>query len=334
MGFTYADAGVDIDKDEAAIKALIKGFRPRKGFGGPITTIKGFTGLIDFGKYALSMCTDGVGSKLMIAEAMNRWDTVGIDCIAMNANDMICIGAEPLAFVDYLAVRSPDQRIMKEIGKGLAKGARQANISIIGGEIATLPEIVNGLDLAGTCLGYVKKKDIIDSSRIRPGDVIVGLRSSGVHSNGYTLIRNIVKKKRLSYRKKYPGSKRKLGLELLVPTKMYVKEVLAAVRRFKVKGMANITGGGLRNLIRLRPDVGYEITNPFKPQPIFDLISSFGVDKKEMYQTFNMGMGFAMVLSKKEGKRMVDAMGRNARIVGKVAKGKGVTMGDLHYDRY
>ena len=161
-GMTYAKAGVDIDSEAEIIDSLTSKIKSKgKGFGKLLDLPGHFTGLVDFGDYALSMCTDGVGSKVVIANAMKKWDTIGIDCMAMNVNDMICIGAKPIAFVDYFAVQKHDKKMAKEIGKGLAKGAELAGVSIIGGETATLPEIVRGFDLAGTCLGYVDKNEII-----------------------------------------------------------------------------------------------------------------------------------------------------------------------------
>ena len=192
-GMTYSRAGVDIRGEGDVIRGLRSSLDfVRTGIGAPVELGGHFTGIVDIGDRYLSLCTDGVGSKIKIAEAMQKWDTIGIDCMAMNVNDMICIGAEPLAFVDYIAVEDPDPKILSEIGKGLNEGARQSNVSIIGGETATLPEIVQGLDLAGTCLGMVDKDKVITGSGIEPGDVILGLPSSGFHSNGFTLVRKVI----------------------------------------------------------------------------------------------------------------------------------------------
>ena len=197
-GMTYADAGVDIDKKSDSIAALVQHLKfRRKGLGEPMKLEGHFTGLIDFGDMALTLCTDGVGTKLMVADELKKWDTVGIDCIAMNVNDTICVGAEPIAFVDYIAIDRPNTMITYQIGEGLEAGARMANMTIVGGEIAVLPEIVKGFDLAGTCLGMVDKKRIITGERIAPGDAVIGLPSTGVHSNGLTLARKIVESKGL-----------------------------------------------------------------------------------------------------------------------------------------
>src|SRR4030042_4433395 len=166
---TYAESGVDIFKSEKAIEGLLSSIKyKRKGIGKPLGGH--YAGMIEFGKYALVLCTDGVGSKIMISSALKKWDTVGIDCIAMNVNDAICVGAEPLAFVDYLAIEKMNPEKTKEIGKGLDKGAELSNISIISGETASLPEIINGFDLAGKCLAYVKKNRIVLGEKIKPDD--------------------------------------------------------------------------------------------------------------------------------------------------------------------
>jgi len=328
---TYADSGVDIFKEEKAIQGLLSNIKSKRtGLGKPLGGH--YAGMIDFKDYALVLCTDGVGSKVEIASSLKKWDTVGIDCIAMNVNDAICVGAEPLAFVDYLAIEDPKPEITKEIGKGLANGAKQANISIIGGETASLPEIINGFDLAGTCLAYVKKNQIITGEKISPGDLIIGISSSGIHSNGYTLVRNVIKNAKLSYKDKfpdkfYPGST--IGEVLLIPTRIYVKEVLELLKNVKVHGLAHITGGGLRNLPRLNSNVKYVINNALEPQEIFKFIQKQGnIENIEMYQTFNMGMGFAIIVSEKDAEKSLDILKKHTKskvkIVGKIEKGKGV----------
>jgi len=243
---TYSESGVDIFKEEKAIKRILSSIKTqRKGIGKPLGGH--YAGMIEFGEHALVLCTDGVGSKVEIASEIKKWDTVGIDCIAMNVNDAICVGAEPLAFVDYLAIDDPLPEITKEIGKGLGKGAELSNISIIGGETASLPEIINGFDLAGTCLAYVKKTDIITGEKIAPGDVIIGLSSSGIHSNGYTLARKVVQNADLFYCDKFPDGfyhRKTIGEVLLTPTQIYVKEIVELLKHVKVHGLAHITGGG------------------------------------------------------------------------------------------
>ena len=336
-GMTYAKAGVDIDKKSSSIAALVEhlSYR-RKGKGGPLDLPGHFTGLVDFGEYALSLCTDGVGTKLLVAEALNKWDTVGIDCIAMNVNDTICVGAEPLAFVDYVAIDKPNENVTSEIGKGLEAGAKMSNMTIIGGEIAVLPEIVNGLDLAGTCLGMVNKKKIISGASIKPGDALIGLPSSGVHSNGYTLARKVFEKHGLGYKDTVSGLKKSIGLELLEPTTIYVRHVLKLVQKFEVHGMANITGGGLRNLLRLKKGIGFVIDDPMRPQPIFNVMQRLGgISDQEMYQIFNMGMGFSLVVRDSDARAVVRAA-PGARIVGHAVESEKVIVPDLSlsYSKY
>lgn len=328
---TYKDSGVDIFEEEKAIKGLLSNIKhQRKGIGKPLGGH--YAGMIEFEKYALVLCTDGVGSKVEIASELKKWDTVGIDCIAMNVNDAICVGAEPLAFVDYLAIEDPKPQITKEIGKGLQKGAEQANISIIGGETASLPEIINGFDLAGTCLAYVEKNKIITGEKIKLGDVIIGLSSSGLHSNGFTLARKVIKNAKLIYKDNFPGNiypKKTVGEILLTPTQIYVKEIVELLKKIDIHGLAHITGGGLRNLLRLNKNVKFVIDKSLKPQPIFKFIQKHGnIDDKEMYQTFNMGMGLAVIISEKDADETMKILKKYSKsdviIVGKVEKGTGV----------
>ncbi len=202
---TYAGSGVDIQKEDEAVDALAGMLSfARTGMGAPIGGIGHFGGLVEFGEHALCLCTDGVGSKVEIANAIQKWDTVGIDCMAMNVNDALCVGAEPIAFVDYLAVEDPDPKQTQQIGAGLARAAEMANVSMIGGETASLPGIIKGFDLAGTCLAVAKRDDLVTGEAIQPGDVLIGLASSGIHSNGYTLARNAIESAGHAYTDPWP----------------------------------------------------------------------------------------------------------------------------------
>jgi phosphoribosylformylglycinamidine cyclo-ligase len=335
---TYARSGVDIEKEDRAIKEILSSIKTvRKGIGRPLGGH--YAGIIEFGEYALVLCTDGVGSKVKIASELRKWDTVGTDCIAMNVNDALCVGAEPLAFVDYLAIDDPKPEITRELGKGLEKGAELSNISIIGGETASLPEIVSGFDLAGTCLAYVKRNEIITGERIVPSDVIVGLKSSGIHSNGYTLARKVIENLNLSYKDKFPDKlypSKTIGEVLLTPTRIYVKEILELLKKVKVHGLAHITGSGLCNLLRLNKNVEYVIESPIEPQPVFKFLQKYGnIDDMEMYQTFNMGMGFAVIVSEKDVNETIKILKKYSRseikVVGKIEKGSGVTLPKLGF---
>ena len=322
--FDYAKAGVDIRKEEKAIKALVGKIKHiRKGFGEPIL-MGHYASVIDVG-VGLAITTDGVGSKIMVAEALNKFDTIGIDCVAMNVNDLIAIGAEPIAMVDYIAIQKPDERIMEEIAVGLEKGCEIANITLVGGETATLPEMINGIDLVGTAIGVVEKDKIITGEKIEIGDVIVAIESSGIHSNGLTLARKVVEKSGLSYEDEFDG--KTIGEELLTPTRIYI-EVLDIVKNYDVHGLAHITGGGMLNLKRLK-NVRFVIDKPLKPQKIFNFIQELGnVDEDEMYRTFNMGMGFMIILPKDEAKKI-----NIGKIVGYVDEGSGVYVKDLRIDK-
>ncbi len=328
---TYAESGVDIKKEEEAIKELISQMSStRKGIGKPLGGH--YAGMIEFGDIALVLCTDGVGSKVLIASALKKWDTVGIDCVAMNVNDAICMGAEPLAFVDYLAIDDPDPHITREIGKGLHTAAMQSNISIIGGETASLPELINGFDLAGTCLSYVKKDSIITGESITEGDVLLGIESSGLHSNGYTLARKVILQSPYSIMDEFPDDLypgKTIGEVLLEPTRIYVNEILSLIKSVPVHGLSHITGGGLKNLIRLNTKVSFELTDIFKPHAIFSFLSKQGdIEDVEMFKTFNMGMGFAVIVSKEDADDAFDILSKKSEMkvkkVGHIKKGSGI----------
>ncbi len=337
---TYAEAGVDIDRKSAQVAALVKELRfQRRGVGKPFGPKGHFAGFIELGRQALGLCTDSVGTKVLVANEMRRWDTVGYDCVAANVNDMVCAGAEPIAFVDYLVVDSHDAEMTRQIGVGLNAGAKDANVTIVGGEIAVMPEVVNGFDLAGTCFGIVDKAKIVDGHAIRIGDEIVGLASSGIHCNGLTLARRVLREAAITVMDAVTGSDEAWGPALLEPTRIYVPEVLDMVRTIGVTGLANITGGGLRNLIRLKPNVEFRLTDPMRPQVVFTALQKLaGIEDREMYQTFNMGMGLAVV-ARPTAAAKIEARYRKrlgAKVVGEVAKGRGVTVPHLgiRYESY
>ncbi len=340
MKLTYSDAGVDIDKKSDAIEALVKtlGY-DREGFGKKIKLPGGYAGLVEFGPYALALSTDTVGTKLLVANECQKWDTLGIDCIAMSANDMICLGAEPLSFVDFISIDVPEEEISRQLGIGLETGAKQANLSIVGGEIAVVPELVNSFDFGGTCLGWVKRDEIITGQDIVVGDVIIGMKSTGVHCNGLTLARKVLEVNQIPYDENFERLEQSIGLELLEPTKMYVREIMRIIKEFDIHGMANITGGGLRNYIRLKEGVGFEISDPIKPNPIFDLLAELGnISIEEMYQTFNMGMGYTIIASPDQADDIIKSLKPDcdAQVVGTVVEGAGVICPPLglEYTRY
>ncbi len=327
---TYAQAGVDISLENRSIEAMKSVLTTRrKGFGAPLTDIGHYAGLLDMGSFALAMTTDGVGSKVLIANAISKWDTVGIDCIAMNVNDLYAIGAEPIAFVDYLAVEKVDPERAEQIAIGLARGAELSNMTIVGGETASLPEIIRGFDLAGTAIGVVDKDKVVTGEKIKKGDVLVGVPSSGLHSNGYTLARRIIAESKYTYFDTMPGGERSIGEELLTPTRIY-PEIVELVKECDVHGLAHITGSGLLKLRRIS-NLGFEISEPLVPQPVFRFLQEQGgVDDEEMYRTFNMGMGFLIALDESEAKEACRIMGPGSRIVGSIVK-EGLKAGRLTF---
>jgi phosphoribosylformylglycinamidine cyclo-ligase len=293
----YAKAGVSQGDADAAVAALVSALSASAPAESRQVLASGhYANVIRLGdRIGIAVSTDGVGTKLVVAEQLGRWDTVGIDCVAMNVNDVVCVGAEPLAMVDYLAVERADSEVAGAIGTGLARGAELAGIEIVGGELAQLGELINGLDLAGACFGVVDLDALVTGAEIETGDAVIGLPSSGLHSNGYTLARSALEgipmdDERLG---------RPLGDVLLEPTEIYVKPVLELLRsEVDVRGLAHITSGGLDNLLRLESDVGYEIDDPLPVPPIFTLIQELAeVPDAEMHEVFNMGCGFCVVVA-------------------------------------
>ncbi|MFQ5801358.1 MAG: phosphoribosylformylglycinamidine cyclo-ligase [Candidatus Methylomirabilales bacterium] len=307
---SYTEAGVNTAKGTSALKDLTthlqETFTFRKGIGRATLPLGYFANVIALGKnLGLAISTDGVGTKILVAQMLGKFDTIGIDCVAMNVNDLLCVGAEPLALVDYIAVQLPNRRLLREMGKGLREGARQARITIPGGEIAQLGEIIRGVkdgygfDLVGTCVGTVPLDRIIIGQRIEPKDVVLGLRSSGIHSNGLTLARDVFfRRRRLRPDRRVPELGRSIGEELLEPTRIYVPEIVEMLKAgLEVKALIHITGDGLLNLSRVAARVGFAID--FLPElpPIFGFIRSMGrIRAAEMFRVYNMGIGFCLVL--------------------------------------
>jgi phosphoribosylformylglycinamidine cyclo-ligase len=297
----YAKSGVDQGAADSAVAALVRALGAinleRRSAQVPLPGH--YASVVRFDETSgIAFSTDGVGTKLVVAEELGKFDTVGIDCVAMNVNDVICVGAEPLAMVDYIAVDKADPEVCEEIGAGLARGAELAGIEITGGELAQLGELVRGVDVSGACIGRVALDAIVDGSSVVPGDVVIGLPSTGIHSNGYTLARSALAGIGLDEdpegRLGHP-----LGEELLQPTQIYVKPIVALLRSdVGVRGLAHITSGGTKNLLRLIADVGYEIDDPLPALPIFGLIQERGeVSDAEMSEVFNMGCGFCVVVA-------------------------------------
>ncbi len=288
----------------------------------------GFTSLIDLGNFAISFNNDGVGTKTIIAEEANKFDTIGIDCIAMNVNDAITVGSEPIAIVDYLAMKNLDDDIARQLGIGFNVGAQIANVSIVGGETAVVPDIVNHIDVSAAVLGIVQKSQVVNGEKIKDGDIIFSLGSSGIHSNGYTTIRKILKENEIGMEDKFPGESKKTSEILLEPTRIYVREVLDAMSIINIKGMANITGGGFKNIGRMK-DLHYVIDDPVEPQNVFNQIMKLGnLSYSQMYEIFNMGTGFVIVMDEDDRVDFLNLMRNRIPVkeIGHVENGTGVSI--------
>lgn len=311
MPINYKDAGVDVANGQKEVE-LIKKLVEKTQSENVLSKLGGFSGLfslenLNIKNPVLVSGTDGVGTKVMLAQMMDKHDTIGIDCVAMCVNDILCQGAKPLFFLDYIACGKLVPEKMEKIVKGVADGCLQANSSLIGGETAEMPGLYkeNDYDLAGFCVGIVDKEKIITGEKIKKGDHIFGLKSSGIHSNGYSLVRKIVlEKEKLSLDEKIEGLDTSLGEELLKPTKIYVKEILALLEKIEINGLSHITGGGFyENIPRMIPDglcAKIDVRNIPLPK-IFSLLEKWGeLDKKDMYETFNMGVGLVFAVDKKD----------------------------------
>jgi len=346
--WTYSKAGINtkkIRKSQNEIGRILgQTFINRKGkIGSVLFEIGHYAGLIDIGRgTALALHVDGVGTKVLISQIMNRYDTIGIDCVAMNVNDIICVGAEPIALVDYIALKELDENILNEIINGLKTGADEASIAIIGGETAIMPDVIEGkgnkaFDIAGMIVGIVSKRDIITGKNIKEGDIIIGIESSGIHSNGLSLARKVLfsKYKANEYVKELDNV---LGNELLKPTRIYVKPVMDILRRkIYISGLANITGGSFSKLTRLGDkSIGFRLDNYPKIPHIFNLIQNEGkISKREMFRTFNMGIGFCLITSINEVENIRNIFrnyNMNIHVIGRVIKKYGVYINNLRID--
>lgn len=300
----YTDAGVDTQEAAAGLENIasrIVQTWPAEGLGKVELDLGKFANVVNMGDgVGLAVCTDGVGSKSIIAQMMDCYDTIGIDCVAMNVNDMICVGAKPISLVDYIAVEQVDAQMLDQIAKGLCDGAKSAGISISGGETAQLKDIVNGFDLVGTAVGRVDLDKILVGQDIKEGDAVIGIRSNGIHCNGLTLARRaFFKLNKFGIDEYIEDFSRTVGEELLRPTDIYVKEMLEILEKVSgVKALINITSDGLGNLMRVASsDVGFVIDQLPEPHPVFPMIQKLAkVSDKEMFDIFNMGVGFCVVV--------------------------------------
>jgi phosphoribosylformylglycinamidine cyclo-ligase len=321
----YARAGVDQLLSGNAVAALVEVLSG-------IRTGRPSRAALESGHYAnvlklddhrgLALSCDSVGSKVIVCEQLGRYDTIGLDLWGMNANDVICVGADPIALLDYIAVEEANPEVLEQIGIGLRAGAEQAGVEIPGGELAVLPEVVrghpspHGFDLVGFCVGLVDLDAIVTGDRIEPGDAIIGIPSSGIHSNGLTLARSVLSDLDEELDTQFgadapPGTRgQTMGDLLLEPTVIYVKAIRELLdSHVDVRGLAHITGEGFLNMLRLEAEVGYEIDSPLPVQPIFELIAERGaVEPAELYEVYNMGCGFCCVVPPAEAERAVELL--------------------------
>jgi phosphoribosylformylglycinamidine cyclo-ligase len=327
MSDAYAAAGVDTAQADQGVAAIVGVLRSietgRESLSVPLpghyASIMRLPGALA-PNVGIALATDSVGSKVIVAEQTGRFDTIGIDCVAMNVNDLICVGATPLALLDYIAVERAEPALLEAIGRGLAIGAAEAGVEVPGGEVCQVPEVLRGhpspygFDLVGSAFGVVELDRIVDGRRVRPGDVMIGLPASGIHSNGMTLARRALLddgQLSLDHRPALLGGPSVADV-LLEPTVIYVRAILALLAsEIEVRGLAHITGGGLTNLRRIGSGVGYRVEEPLPSPPVFELIASLGeIAAAEMWEVFNMGCGFVAMVAAQRAQEAVALLER------------------------
>ncbi len=319
----YRDSGVDTAEADAGLNNIVARVQrtwPRTGQGRVALPIGYFANVIEMDGVGIALCTDGVGSKTIIADMMGKYDTIGIDCVAMNVNDMICVGAKPLSMVDYIALEKTDAAMLDAIGAGLCAGAEMSGISISGGETSQLKDIVKGFDLVGMAIGRVALDRIVDGSGVKEGDVVIGVRSNGIHSNGLSLARKaFFGNGTYTVGQKFDELGTTIGEELLKPTHIYVPEALEILDAIRPKALINITSDGLLNLTRVAAQVGFMIDALIDPHPLFGLIQNLaGVDDAEMYEVFNMGIGFCYVVDPADVDTTLAILKKHGRIAQRI----------------
>jgi phosphoribosylformylglycinamidine cyclo-ligase len=315
----YKQAGVDTAEADAGLDHIITRVQrtwPQMGMGRVLLPIGYFANVIEMDGVGVALCTDGVGSKTIIADMMKKYDTIGIDCVAMNVNDMICVGAKPLSMVDYIAIQKIDAAMLDAIGAGLCEGAKLADISISGGETAQLKDVVTGFDLVGMAVGRVELNKVINGKEVKEGDIVVGVKSNGVHSNGLSLARRaFFEEHHYAIDHKFSELDLTIGEELLRPTSIYVRDALEILENVQgLKALINVTSDGLLNLARVAARVGFVIDRLIEPQPIFSLIQRHAqIDDTEMFEVFNMGIGFCYVVDPRDAERTISILAKHGR---------------------
>ena len=334
MGKSYKDAGVNIDLANQIVKE-IKPLISKTSIPGVLSGIGGFGGLFSLAgqKYkepVLVSSTDGVGTKLKISFVLNKHNTVGIDLVAMSVNDIITCGAKPLFFLDYISISKLSKKVVVELIKGITEGCKKAGCALLGGETAEMPGFYpeGEYDLAGFAVGVVEKSKIIDGRKIKEGDSVIGISSNGLHSNGFSLVRKVLlEDEKYNLEKTIPSLKKTLGEELLTPTRIYVKPVLHLLKKYKILGIAHITGGGLlENIPRILPEgVSVKIDRESWSTPsVFSLIQKEGkISDEEMYRIFNMGIGMALIVKPDRTEQIINELKQlnfPSYIIGRVVK--------------
>jgi phosphoribosylformylglycinamidine cyclo-ligase len=335
----YASAGVDTAEADRGVEALVEVLRGIDPGRTPLAVpLPGhFASVLRIAPgLGIALATDSVGSKVIVAEQAGRFDTIGIDCVAMNVNDLICVGAEPLALLDYVAVERADPAQLRELATGLRVGAELAGIEIPGGEVCQLPEVIrghpspHGFDLVGSAFGTVALDRVVDGGDCRPGDVLIGLPSSGVHSNGLTLARRALLEAGGLSLGDTPATLggRSVADALLEPTVIYVRAAVELLRsEIPVHGLAHITGGGVLNLLRIGSGIGYEILAPLPVPAVFDLIAGSGrISDAEMWEVFNMGCGFCVIVAARDAEAAVELLDRHhagTAVIGRLSSDPG-----------
>jgi phosphoribosylformylglycinamidine cyclo-ligase len=335
--WTYARSGVDRGSVAESLRALLAGthYRPPAASGRLLDLPGHYAGLFRIGRETLAITTDTVGTKVRLAEELGDWEGVGEDVVQVNVNDLAAVGARPSVLVDCVLCETPDPKAFAAIGRGIGRGLRAGHIALAGGETAVVPEIVKGMDLGGTAVGFFPAgRKPVTGERVRPGDVVLGLPARGFHANGYTLIRRLLRERSVELRRPRAGSPTALGKELLRPGRIYVAASEAVASAGSTHGLAHISGGGVRNLVRLRDDVRFELDRWPTPTGIYRWVQELGdVEPEEMYQTFNMGIGFVVVVARtavEETRRaLLRARAGRAEVVGRVVSGSGVSLPHL-----
>jgi phosphoribosylformylglycinamidine cyclo-ligase len=333
-GWTYARSGVDRKSVAESLARLLAQIqtRPSPAHGRAVDLPGHYAGLIRIGRETIAVTTDTVGTKGLLAAEVGAWEGVGEDIVGVNVNDLASVGARPSALVDTLSLSAPDPGVFEQIGRGLARGLRTSGMTLLGGETAVVPELVHGYDLGGTAIGFFPRgRRPVTGAAIRPGDVLIGIPSSGLHANGFTLVRRLLKEGHVDLTAPRPGGRGPIGIELLEPTRIYSPQSEALADRPEVQGFAHLSGGGVRNLARLNGRVAFVLDRWPEIPGLFGWVQSLGgVAPIEMFQTFNMGIGFVVVVRRlhlaETLRRLARSGAPDAAVIGHVERGRGVRL--------